>query len=127
MSEPIFEAALTCPECGSVHIETMPLDACQYFYECKTCGTLLRPKPGDWLRLLFIQPHALSTAPTSEVLLGQARKLSQPETWGRSRCVFAREQEMHMAKNYDLTVIGSGTAAQVASHSVASAGFGKLP
>ena len=28
-----------------------------------------------------------------------------------------------MAKNYDLTVIGSGTAAQVASHSVASAGW----
>jgi len=25
----------------------MPTDACQYFYECTGCGTLLRPKPGD--------------------------------------------------------------------------------
>ncbi|WP_305076263.1 GDCCVxC domain-containing (seleno)protein, partial [Methylobacter sp. BlB1] len=27
--------------------ETMPTDACQFFYECKSCGTLLKPKPGD--------------------------------------------------------------------------------
>jgi hypothetical protein len=25
----------------------MPTDACQFFYECKGCGTLLKPKPGD--------------------------------------------------------------------------------
>ncbi len=25
----------------------MPTDACQWFYECKGCGALLRPKPGD--------------------------------------------------------------------------------
>ena len=25
----------------------MPEDACQYFYECKHCNTLLKPKPGD--------------------------------------------------------------------------------
>jgi hypothetical protein len=25
----------------------MPTDACQYFYECTGCGTLLRPKKGD--------------------------------------------------------------------------------
>jgi len=25
----------------------MPADACQYFYECTGCHTLLRPKPGD--------------------------------------------------------------------------------
>jgi hypothetical protein len=25
----------------------MPTDACQYFYECTGCGTLLRPKHGD--------------------------------------------------------------------------------
>jgi hypothetical protein len=24
----------------------MPTDACQYFYECQGCRTLLRPKPG---------------------------------------------------------------------------------
>jgi|SRR6266576_709305 len=25
----------------------MPTDACQFFYECAGCETLLRPKPGD--------------------------------------------------------------------------------
>jgi len=25
----------------------MPTDACQWFYECKGCGTVLRPAPGD--------------------------------------------------------------------------------
>lgn len=25
----------------------MPVNACQYFYECENCGTLLRPKAGD--------------------------------------------------------------------------------
>jgi hypothetical protein len=24
----------------------MPTDACQFFYDCKGCGVLLRPKPG---------------------------------------------------------------------------------
>ena len=27
--------------------ETMPTDACQFFYECTGCHTVLRPKPGD--------------------------------------------------------------------------------
>ena len=38
---------ITCPSCGAAKAETMPTDACQYFYECTGCGTLLRPKPGD--------------------------------------------------------------------------------
>ena len=28
-------------------IETMPVDACQFFYDCKGCGERLKPKPGD--------------------------------------------------------------------------------
>ena len=27
--------------------ETMPLDACQWFYECTGCGALLKPRRGD--------------------------------------------------------------------------------
>lgn len=38
---------LGCPQCGARHAETMPLDACIYFYECKSCAVLLKPKPGD--------------------------------------------------------------------------------
>lgn len=41
------EATLTCPACKAVTQETMPVNACIYFYECRTCGALLKPKPGD--------------------------------------------------------------------------------
>lgn len=27
--------------------ETMPTDACQWFYDCRHCGAVLKPKPGD--------------------------------------------------------------------------------
>lgn len=38
---------LTCPECGHAEDEIMPTDACQYFYDCKGCGAILKPKAGD--------------------------------------------------------------------------------
>lgn len=38
---------LTCPACGHVAVETMPADACIYFYDCRGCRTVLRPKAGD--------------------------------------------------------------------------------
>jgi hypothetical protein len=47
MSIIILESTLTCPECGFVKTETMPTDACQWFYECEQCHALLRPKAGD--------------------------------------------------------------------------------
>ena len=40
-------STLTCPECGHVSQETMPINACQWFYECVACKTLLKPKAGD--------------------------------------------------------------------------------
>ncbi len=43
----VLESTLTCPACGVAKLETMPTDACQYFYECTGCHTLLRPKAGD--------------------------------------------------------------------------------
>lgn len=45
--QPLLESVLTCPQCGFTAIETMPTDACLYFYECVHCHTLLRPKAGD--------------------------------------------------------------------------------
>jgi hypothetical protein len=44
---PLLISELTCPECGHRAIETMLTDACQYFYDCKGCGAVLKPKPGD--------------------------------------------------------------------------------
>ena len=42
-----LESTLTCPSCGHQATETMPTDACQFFYDCQRCGTRLKPKPGD--------------------------------------------------------------------------------
>ncbi|WP_119681960.1 GDCCVxC domain-containing (seleno)protein [Indioceanicola profundi] len=42
-----LESTLTCPRCGHRETETMPTDACQFFYDCMGCGTLLRAKAGD--------------------------------------------------------------------------------
>lgn len=40
-------ATITCPNCGHRKTETMPVDACQYFYDCRNCGRVLKPLPGD--------------------------------------------------------------------------------
>lgn len=42
-----LESVLTCPHCGHARRETMPTDACTFFYECERCHAMLRPKPGD--------------------------------------------------------------------------------
>ncbi len=43
----ILTNTIKCPECGFSKEEEMPLDACQFFYECTNCHKLLRPKQGD--------------------------------------------------------------------------------
>ncbi len=40
-------AILTCPNCGYKKEIIMPTQACQYFYECGNCKTLLKPKQGE--------------------------------------------------------------------------------
>ena len=42
-----LESIITCPLCGFKKQEMMPTDACQFFYECTNCKTVLRPKPGE--------------------------------------------------------------------------------
>ena len=43
----VTASTITCPQCGLRKAETMPTDACQWFYECTGCHALLRPKPVD--------------------------------------------------------------------------------
>jgi len=43
----IAESMIMCPICKATKTEIMPTDACQFFYECAECKTLLRPKAGD--------------------------------------------------------------------------------
>ena len=45
--EVTLHSVITCPACGATAQEEMPTDACLYFYECRQCHKLLRPKSGD--------------------------------------------------------------------------------
>ena len=47
MSTITLDSVITCPQCGFAKLEAMAVDACQFFYECEGCKTLLRPKVGD--------------------------------------------------------------------------------
>lgn len=40
-------STITCPACGHRQAETMPDTTCQYFYECRACHHVLRPRTGD--------------------------------------------------------------------------------
>ncbi|TNF96040.1 MAG: hypothetical protein EP297_10840 [Gammaproteobacteria bacterium] len=43
----ILESMVTCPGCGYQELATMPTHSCQWFYECKKYGKLLKPKEDD--------------------------------------------------------------------------------
>ena len=45
--EAILQSTITCPECGNKKEETMPTNACQYFYECENCKKVLKPTGND--------------------------------------------------------------------------------
>ncbi len=47
MSEIVLNSIITCPVCAHSKEETMPTDACQYFYHCEKCQTVLKPVEGD--------------------------------------------------------------------------------
>ena len=55
-----LQSTITCPHCGHRHTETMPTDFCQFFYDCKGCAELLRPKQ-DLLRLLLVRHGTMSS------------------------------------------------------------------
>jgi hypothetical protein len=42
-----LQSTLACQQCGHKSVDTMPTDACQFFYDCKRCGTGLKPKQRD--------------------------------------------------------------------------------
>ena len=67
----ILQSTLTCPECGHTRTETMPTDACQWFYQCEQCHAVLKPKPGDCCVYCFLWHRALPADPAKR----QARVL----------------------------------------------------
>ena len=43
----ILNNVITCPLCNFQKEEGMPVDACQFFYECSNCKKVLKPLKGD--------------------------------------------------------------------------------
>ena len=54
----VTEATIVCPECGHAERETMPTDACRYFYVCPGCSAMLEPRPGDCCVFCSYSEHA---------------------------------------------------------------------
>ena len=45
--QPILRSVITCPHCGHRSEETMPTNACLFFYDCPACHATLKPAAGD--------------------------------------------------------------------------------
>src|SRR5947208_16064134 len=44
---PVLQSIITCPKCGHRAEETMPTNACLFFYDWSRCGATLKPKTSD--------------------------------------------------------------------------------
>lgn len=47
MEGAVLQSTITCPHCGNVSTETMPSDACQFFWSCPSCQIIVKPQEGD--------------------------------------------------------------------------------
>ena len=65
----ILKSLITCPHCATAKPETMPTDACQFFYVCTGCGVRLKPKSGDCC--VFCSFGSISCPPTQEKRSGE--------------------------------------------------------
>jgi len=76
----ILQSTITCPQCGHRAAERMPTDACQFFYECKGCGTRLKSKAGDCC--VFCSYGSVPCPPIQAARSGDAAACcAQPERW----------------------------------------------
>ena len=62
------ESTLTCPKCSHQAVETMPSDACQFFYDCKGCGERLKPLAGDCCVFCSYGSRAMPADSSGELL-----------------------------------------------------------
>jgi hypothetical protein len=72
MAAIVLDSVLSCPHCGFATRETMPTDACQFYYECSNCKTLLRPTPGDCC--VFCSYGSVPCPPIQEQRSGSSRR-----------------------------------------------------
>jgi len=65
-----LQSTITHPHCGHMSAEDMPTTARQFFYDCKGCGELLRPKPSDCC--VFARTARRHARPSSKTKLAAA-------------------------------------------------------
>jgi hypothetical protein len=61
----ILASSITYPSCGHRATETMPIDACQFFYDCKGRSPP-EAQAGGLLRILFLRHGAMPTDASGE-------------------------------------------------------------
>jgi hypothetical protein len=66
----ILRSVITCPRYHHEAAETMPTDACQFFYDCTACGARLKPKAGDCC--VFCSYGSVPCPPIQAVRAGEA-------------------------------------------------------
>ena len=44
---PLLQSMIKCPHCGHRTEETMPTNACLFFFDCPACHARLKPRPGN--------------------------------------------------------------------------------
>ncbi|MDA2918096.1 hypothetical protein MYX76_01140 [Desulfobacterota bacterium AH_259_B03_O07] len=80
-----LQSVLKCPECGFEKEEIMPVDACQFFYECTNCKKVLKPKEGESAD----DARSLSNGDTAALIHSAIQELSVDEARNASH-VYAR-------------------------------------
>ncbi len=91
-----FESVLTCPKCAHQALETMPADACQFFYDCKGCGERLKPGllapktdlPGNLARIGAVKVGLKLTGPRLVVLVVEPAIAAAPSAVNLRRVLF---------------------------------------
>lgn len=56
----ILKSVIRYPECGFEKEETMPINSCQFFYECTNCKAILKPRKVT-VDILFLWECKMST------------------------------------------------------------------
>jgi hypothetical protein len=76
-----LQSTLTCPKCSYQAVETMPTDACQFFYECKGCGERLKPLTGDCCVFVSTDPDQLALLRAKGSLIAPTPKTRERGGW----------------------------------------------
>ena len=61
--EEVSAGLVACPEYGVVAREPYQPNACLYFYQCRECGSVTRPQPGDGCGPFVRPPARVSVFP----------------------------------------------------------------